>query len=117
MLSGILTLALWIPASSNVAIISFTALYGFSSGAYVSLGPSVVAQISEIEQIGLRNGLLYFFVGIAVLAGNPIAGALIDSDKGNYTKLQIFAGVMMIAGASLLLCARIMVAGYKWKVT
>ena len=68
-ISGTLVLAMWIPSKSNAAIILFTFLYGFFSGAYVSLGPSVVARISPISKIGMRIGIVYATVGLAVLAG------------------------------------------------
>jgi MFS family permease len=58
-LSGIFTLALWLPSSGNAPLIVFAALYGFTSGAFVSLAPGQVAQISKVEQIGVRSGLLF----------------------------------------------------------
>ena len=39
MFTAIIDLALWLPAKSNVPIITFTAFYGFGSGAFVSLAP------------------------------------------------------------------------------
>lgn len=114
--SGILALALWIPAKSNALIILFAALYGFFSGAYVSLGPTVVAQISDIKEIGLRNGVLYFCVGIAVLVGSPISGQLVTAMNGDFLGLQIFGGTTMVVGASIILFSRVILAGFKWKV-
>jgi hypothetical protein len=52
-------LALGLPASSNAAFITFAALYGFASGAYVSLLPAQMAQISEVHQIGVRIGVTF----------------------------------------------------------
>ncbi|RSL57785.1 hypothetical protein CEP54_008103 [Fusarium duplospermum] len=57
--SGILILALWIPGTSNVAYILFAAFFGFFSGAYVSLWPALVAQISPPKEFGYRSGLLF----------------------------------------------------------
>ncbi|TAQ89844.1 hypothetical protein B7494_g1805 [Chlorociboria aeruginascens] len=54
--SAIIVLALWLPTHGNTPIIIFTILYGFSSGAFVSMGPSLVAQISPIREIGPRDG-------------------------------------------------------------
>ncbi|KAL9082942.1 MAG: hypothetical protein Q9165_008723 [Trypethelium subeluteriae] len=114
--SGVLTLALWIPAKSNVPIIIYAAFYGFFSGAYVSLGPTVVGQISNIKEIGLRNGVLYFCVGIAVLVGSPIGGQLVTAMNGNFLGLQLFAGVTMVVGACIILSSRVMIAGFGWQV-
>jgi hypothetical protein len=115
-LSGILTLALWVPAKESVSVFVYAGLYGFSSGAYVSLGPSVVAQLSDITEIGMRNGVLYFCVGIAVLIGNPIGGQLLIAMDGDFLGLQLFAGVAMVVGACVILVARVVVAGAGWKV-
>ena len=116
LLSGIFVLALWLPSKGNVPVIIFAATYGFFSGAYVSLGPTLIAQISEIKQFGLRNGTLYFMVSIAALTGNPIAGALISKDDGGFADLQIFAGITLCAGAVLMFISRVSQVGFRWKV-
>ena len=117
LISAILVLALWLPSQSNVAIICFAAFYGCFSGAYVSLGPSLIAELSPIEQIGVRIGSIYFFVAVVVLVGNPIGGALVaDDDAGRgFTYLQIFSGCMMGAGAMFFLMVRVKVGGWGWK--
>lgn len=112
-LSTILVLALWLPARGNVAFILFAALYGFSSGAFVSLAPALIAQISEIRQIGVRTGSMFIVVSVAALVGNPIGGQLIHENHGGYLHLQIFCGIMMLAGSILFVCARISLAGFK----
>jgi MFS family permease len=107
-MSGVITLALWLPGQSNAATICFAAVFGFFSGGYVSLTPALVAEISSIQDIGLRTASLFFFVSIAVLAGSPIGGALIDENGGSYSHLQIFAGSMMCAGSLLVLGVRLL---------
>lgn len=115
-ISGILVLALWIPARSNAALILFSYLYGAFSGAYVSLGPSVVAQISPISEIGVRNGVTYAIVAIAVLTGNPIGGALLTRGHGDYLYLQVFCGLTMCVATALFVVARAMQVGMKMKI-
>jgi len=110
-LSGLLVLALWLPARATAPIVVFAALYGFTSGAFVSLISACIAQISEIRQIGLRNGSLFAAMSVAGLIGNPIAGALVSDEGGRYDHLQIFSGVMLLAGSSVFLVARIVLAG------
>ncbi|KAJ4332669.1 hypothetical protein N0V95_009607, partial [Ascochyta clinopodiicola] len=56
-IAAILVLALGLPASGNAAYITFSALYGFASGAFVSLLPAQMAHISKLEQIGVRVGV------------------------------------------------------------
>ncbi|KIN01011.1 hypothetical protein OIDMADRAFT_122536 [Oidiodendron maius Zn] len=114
--SAIIVLALWLPSRGNAPIIVFCVLYGFSSGAFVSLGPSLIAQISPIREIGVRNGTFFFFVSVGGLTGNPIGGALISRDNGDFTYLQIFCGVTMAAGACLYLASRWVQCGFKLMV-
>ena len=112
-LSAIFVLAVWLPAKSNALSIVFAILFGFSSGAFVSLIGPVVAQISDIRQIGVRTGALFAFASIAGLCGNPVAGALVSRDNESYTGLQIFAGVMWAVGSTLFLISRVSQAGVK----
>ena len=115
-LSAILVLALWIPAQGNVPIIIFAAAYGFSSGTFVSMVPSLTAQISDIRQIGVRNGTNFFIVAFAALCGNPIGGALTSRDQGEYTYLQIFSGVTMAVGGAFYVASRhVQCDGWRWK--
>ncbi|KAH0258947.1 monocarboxylate permease-like protein, partial [Aureobasidium melanogenum] len=111
--AGILILALWLPAASNAPIIVFAALYGFGSGSFVSLAPSLVAQISDVREIGVRNGTVFAIISFAALCSNPIGGALITHWDGKYTGLQIFGGIMALSGACTILAARIVLAGTK----
>ncbi|KAJ5871303.1 uncharacterized protein N7529_003656 [Penicillium soppii] len=112
--SAILVLALWLPSRGNIPAIIFSALYGFGSGAFVSLAPACIAQISDLRQVGVRNGTFFAVISFAALTGTPIGGALVpDVLHGDYTRLQIFCGVVMIAGSVLFVLARGAVGGFK----
>lgn len=113
--SGILTLALWLPTSGNAPTIIFASLYGFTTGAFVSLAPACLAQISEIREIGIRNGALFACVSLAALTGAPIGGALVTRYDGGYLGLQIFAGVMLLSGSTVFVVARGVVGGWSLK--
>jgi MFS family permease len=114
--SSIIVLALWLPAHGNIPIIIFACLYGFSSGAFVSLGPSLIAQISPIRSLGIRNGTLFAIISFAGLTGNPIGGALVSQDHGGFLYLQIFCGVAMAAAIVIFYASRAVQCGFKWKV-
>ena len=114
-LTTVISLALWIPAKSNAPIIVFAALFGFTSGTFVSMIPALMAQISEVRQIGRRNGTNFFVIAIAALTGNPIAGVLITKNGGGYLYLQIFGGVTMCFGALFFIAARTALCGFRWK--
>lgn len=63
------------------------------------MSPALVAQISDIREIGLRSGAMYAFMSIAALTGSPIGGALITAAEGSYWKLQVFTGIMLAIGS------------------
>ncbi|KAF2722312.1 major facilitator superfamily transporter [Polychaeton citri CBS 116435] len=111
--ASILILALWLPATGNAPIIVFAVLYGFGSGAFVSLAPAVIAQISDVRQIGVRTGSMFAVISIAALISNPVGGALVERWNGKFTGVQIFAGIMMLAGTALILAARMRLVGIK----
>lgn len=115
-LTTILTLAMWIPADTNAVFLAFAPLFGFASGAAIGLTPVLVAQISEIKDIGTRTGTAFGLASFAALTGTPIGGALVVSDHGLYTYAKIFAGVMCAVGTVFFVASRVSLAGWKLKV-
>ncbi|KZT63237.1 MFS general substrate transporter [Daedalea quercina L-15889] len=100
-------------ATSTDAVIVFSILYGFFSGACISLMPPTVATLSKgVHEIGLRLGLAYFFTSLAMLTGTPIAGALYD-EHAQWYKPIVFSSVVIFAGAAFIAQARIYVARAK----
>ncbi|KXN81984.1 Riboflavin transporter MCH5 [Leucoagaricus sp. SymC.cos] len=60
----------------------FALLYGFWSGAYVSLIPSLLVQLcSEPGELGIRMGIAFSIVAVSLLCGTPIEGLLLDAHK------------------------------------
>lgn len=112
-LTAIVTLALWIPGKSPAAIIVYAVIFGFSSGGFISLGPTLVAQISDIRQIGVRTGLAFAVQSFGGLTGSPIAGAITSSQGGSFLGLQIFCGVVMVASVFVFVAARTTQVGLK----
>jgi MFS family permease len=105
--AAIFVLAGWIPAHSNGAIITFSVLYGFISGGFVGLLPALVAQLSPTAEIGVRMAINSIAVGVAVLLGNPMGGAMISAAGGGYVGFQAFAGGTMAVGAVIFVFARL----------
>ncbi|CAM1508849.1 Fc.00g025880.m01.CDS01 [Cosmosporella sp. VM-42] len=114
-LTAIWIVALWIPCSTTGGIIAFAALFGFCSGAYVSLIAPLVAQISPLPEIGFRTGIVFFISSIGGLTTNPINGAIL-SGSGGWTGIKVFAGVFCFAGTTFILIARIYRTGWKLAV-
>lgn len=111
-LSGIWILALWLPVQNDAALIAFAVLYGFCSGAYVSLIAPLVMQISPIREIGFRTGIVFFVASIGGLTTNPINGAILDG-SGGWVGIKIFSGVFCLVGTSFILLARLRRTGLK----
>jgi len=107
--SSILTLALWYTSTAETNIVVFAALYGFASGPFFSLLPvsnvfyltnqsdylffnqACVAQISPVEKVGARIGMLFATLATGALAGTPIGGVFIrESTVANFRHLILY---------------------------
>lgn len=116
LLGGIFTLAIWLPGHSNATIIVYGVVYGFTSGCTLSIIPAIIASMSDVRDLGTRTGSLYLFVAIAVLIGNPIGGAIVSRQHGQYSGLIIFAGVTALLGTVIAFFSRqALVKGQFWK--
>ena len=96
---SVLILALWLTAGeSRASIMAFTTLFGFWSGAAISLSPVCVSRVCRIEDYGKANGMAYFVASFGALVGIPIAGKLLDTgghgddDDHAWRRLVTFAG-------------------------
>ncbi|KAL4792227.1 major facilitator superfamily domain-containing protein [Aspergillus venezuelensis] len=103
-LSGVLCLA-WMSAGSLVRFILFAAFYGGISGALIPLPPAVFPHICpDPSALGTWLGMAQSITSFATLIGAPIAGALADlgsngSDDFNFLNVQLWCGVLMLAGS------------------
>ncbi|KAI0868639.1 monocarboxylate permease-like protein [Hypoxylon argillaceum] len=105
-LSGVISLALWVPGNTTGATLAFGAIYGFTSGGFISLSPAVIAQISDILEIGARSGALLFVASLGALTGSPLGGAIVTAQGGDYLGLKLFTGLSILTGAIVLIIAR-----------
>ncbi|KAL6299490.1 major facilitator superfamily domain-containing protein [Sparassis latifolia] len=104
--TGVLALS-WISVHSVGGLATFAVLYGFFSGAFVSLPSPTLASLSpDLKKIGTRMGMMFGITAIGLLIRTPIAGAL-------FVHAQIFCGVVLLSTVVLLLGARIVSAGPK----
>ncbi|WAO91276.1 Transporter mch4 [Fusarium falciforme] len=103
---------LLIPTITNASLIAFAVLFGFSSGAYVSLITPLVMQISPPNEIGLRTGIIFFVNAVAGLTTNPINGAILAKPNG-WIGMKPFAGIFCLVGTTFVLAARVYKTGWK----
>ncbi|EJU01036.1 MFS general substrate transporter [Dacryopinax primogenitus] len=82
----------------------FCILYGFITGAYVSMsGPFFAAMADHMGEMGARMGLALALVGIAALVGTPIDGALLgNGPEYSWSRAIVFTSVMMIGGTCIM---------------
>ncbi|KAI0080488.1 MFS general substrate transporter [Panus rudis PR-1116 ss-1] len=84
---------------SGADAVVIAAIFGFSTGAYISLIPSLLAMLcTDMSELGLRMGLAFSAVAFANLIGNPIAGQLLGQGNGKsrsltWWKALVFGGV------------------------
>ncbi|KAJ5093147.1 hypothetical protein N7456_009008 [Penicillium angulare] len=109
----------WIGIHNEAGTIVYSIIYGYASGAIVSLPPTIVAKISpNLSIVGTRMGMCFTFAGVGLLIGNPIAGTLLDLSNKIFWKAQLFSAVTVVAGSALFILLRI-VMGKKiggWKM-
>ncbi|OIW26894.1 major facilitator superfamily transporter [Coniochaeta ligniaria NRRL 30616] len=111
-LSAIITLGLWIPGKTTGAIVAYSVLFGFSSGGFVGLAPTLIAQVSDIRQIGVRTGTSFAVQAFGALTGSPIAGAIVSSQDGGFLGLKLFCGLTMVVSVFAYVAARWTLAGF-----
>jgi predicted MFS family arabinose efflux permease len=109
-ISGILILCL-IAVKNVAALVVICILFGFFSGTFVSLPPTIIVHMSPNRGlIGTRMGMCFAFVSLGVLVGTPIAGAILDAS--NFTSVWIFGGVLTLVGGSIMCASRIAFKGW-----
>jgi MFS family permease len=113
LLTGILSLCL-IAAHSTASVVVIIALYGFTSGTFVSLPPTVfVALTTNRALTGTRMGMGFAFASFGMLMGTPISGAILDSTGGKFEYVWIFGGTLTVVGSLFILACRVAQGGTK----
>ncbi|KAJ4465649.1 MFS general substrate transporter [Lentinula edodes] len=99
---------IWPFSHSQVGFILLSVFYGISIGPFASLVSSPVLDLGDRNQSGQRIGILMSLVGVAMLAGAPISGA-VNTSQGPVS-MGLFAGSMMLFGAILMATVRLYVS-------
>lgn len=96
----------WPSITTSASVIVFSALFGFCSGAIIS-GMSVCLATcpSDPRNIGTYMGMGMGIASFAALIGPPVNGALVTRYNG-YDQVSIFSGVVVLAGAVVVLLAK-----------
>ncbi|MCJ1476315.1 hypothetical protein MMC13_004981 [Lambiella insularis] len=116
--SGILCLC-WIAIKDVSGIVVLCVLYGFFSGAFVSLIPAVVAKLTpDMAVVGTWMGMSLAIGALGLLIGNPIGGALVNVEQAVFYRAQAFCGASIVLGSVLIFMARMIRAREQqsWRV-
>jgi MFS family permease len=96
---------------SLTSLVIFSVIYGFLSGAVVSLPSAVVASLApSMQLVGTWMGMSFFFAALGILIGNPIAGSIIDVEKNQFGGGFVFSGSLVMAAGWLF----VMTMGWKF---
>ncbi|KAL9620721.1 MAG: hypothetical protein Q9160_004734 [Pyrenula sp. 1 TL-2023] len=101
-----LLLPCWIAVDSIAGVIVWSVFWGLISSVIVSLpGAFVPILCPSLAVVGTRSGMFWAAIGLGLLIGSPIAGALIENDEGDpaWWRLQVFSGIMMLVSAICLI--------------
>lgn len=102
----------FIPAKTKDSLIVVSCLYGFFSGSIVSIIPALGVSISPSRAvIGTRIGMACATIGLGMLAGTPISGAILSHH--GFAATWAFSGAVAILGACILMISRVLHGGWR----
>ncbi|KAM0254579.1 hypothetical protein ACHAQJ_006614 [Trichoderma viride] len=92
----------WIGIHTLGGSIGFAIVYGFVSGAVVSIQASVIASlVPDVRYIGTWMGMALFVAGLGILIGSPIAGVLVTTGTNSFVDPLILSGTFILTGGIL----------------
>ncbi|KAE8378992.1 major facilitator superfamily domain-containing protein [Aspergillus bertholletiae] len=110
-MSGVMMFAL-VNLSSLAGVVIVAVLYGFFTGAFVSLPPTCYVKLSpDRALIGTRMGMGYAVITIGNLVGAPVAGAILQ--HRGFNAVWIFGGGVSMVGGITMLISRNCQGGWK----
>jgi MFS family permease len=100
--------------ASNAAIIVFAVLYGFSSGAIVSLMSAAFMSVpKDPKEMGTYYGMGMAIDSLAPLIGPPVNGALVTKYRG-FNEASILSGTAVVLGGVCILAAKATTSAGVW---
>jgi MFS family permease len=122
LLCGVAALGLWLPATVLHDVptvrgltVLFSVLFGFASGANISLTPVCIGQLCSTRSYGRYYATCYTLVSFGTLTGIPIAGMLINLCRGSYVGVVIFTLACYVVGTLCFIAARVLEVGWAIK--
>ncbi|KAL9553611.1 hypothetical protein MBANPS3_003206 [Mucor bainieri] len=112
-LAGCSAFLIWTFAYNFVSLVFFAAIFGFTGGAFVTLGPSTTAIITGMDKF--KSGYsLFLLVTMVAMFGPNLAGALeayftAHYNQESYLTYKLFTGVGYILGVLIMIVL-------KWRI-
>ena len=92
----------WLDIKDALGMWIFCGHYGFFSGAFTCLPPTIIAMLTpDMTRVGTRLGMCFTFAGLGLLIGNPIAGTMVNIPDGEFRGAQIFSAATLTAGVAM----------------
>ncbi|AEO53663.1 hypothetical protein MYCTH_2295309 [Thermothelomyces thermophilus ATCC 42464] len=109
----------WLGIRNLGGAVVYALLYGAFSGGVVSLMPSVIVGLSpDMGRVGARLGMAFLVMGIAILVGTPIAGAILGSEENpEWLGTRLYSAFGLLVATALFCTSRVLVFKRKrgWK--
>jgi MCP family monocarboxylic acid transporter-like MFS transporter 10 len=83
----------WPFATTKGSLIAIGIIYGFCSGACVTLLPIALVAMGDMHDAGRRIGIAMTVIALGVVVGPPISGALVQI-SGGFTAVGCYAGIV-----------------------
>lgn len=105
-ISGVFGLA-WIGSKDSASLIVWACLYGFSSGAIISVFTPATARVCPDPKsyMGIWLGMSCAVISFPLLASAPIAGKLLD-ETNDYLSIHLFVAISLLASSAVFVAAR-----------
>lgn len=104
----------WVGIRSTAGLIVFCILYGFFSGSFVSIPPTIIVTLSpHMGVVGTRMGMCFALGGLGLLCGTPVAGQLIR--QSGFEAALLFCGGVIALSAVCMVASRVSKTGLRLK--
>ncbi|GJJ15307.1 hypothetical protein Clacol_009583 [Clathrus columnatus] len=107
-------------ATTVGGLVTFTILYGFFSGACLSLSTACLPAFTEKpSEYGLRFGFVIFVQSFFLLVTNPLAGQLLQPPHYFWSHAVTLEAVLVLVGGTVIVASRILLGKkkpYTWKL-
>jgi len=83
----------WPFATTKGSLVAIAVIYGFCSGAYVSLFIVPTVVMGDMDDAGRRTGIAMTVTALGAIAGPPISGAIAQA-TGGFKAVGYYAGIV-----------------------